>query len=237
MNVLAIGAHPDDIEILCSGTLALYKQQGHNIFMAVATDGSVGSPHKTKEEIAGIRRREQEKSCAILGAEMIWMGFEDEWLFDDRPTRTRFLDAFRQADPDVIFVHSPNDYHPDHRIAGQIAVDCRIPASIRLVETTLPPTARIPHVFFMDNVSGLGFEPELYVDISSVIDTKVAMLESHESQEIWIQELYGEGIAAIMKRVTAFRGLAIGAPHAEGFRSLRTYPVTDPRDFLPEKAR
>ncbi len=236
MNVLAIGAHPDDIEILCAGTLALYKQQGHNIFMAVATDGSVGSPTKSKEEIARIRMREQEKSCAILGAEMIWMGFEDEWLFDDRPTRIRFLDAIRQADPDVIFVHSPNDYLSDHRNAGQIAVDCRIPASIRLVETSLPRTTRIPHVFFMDNVSGLGFDPEHYVDISSVIDTKVAMLESHESQEVWIQELYGEGIATIMKRMTAFRGLAIGAPHAEAFRSLRTYPVTDPRDYLPGKA-
>ena len=104
MNILAIGAHPDDIEILCAGTLALYKQQGHNVFMAVATDGGVGSPTLSRSETADLRRREQEKSCASLGAELIWMGFEDEWLFDDRPTRTRFLDAIRQAEPDIIFV-------------------------------------------------------------------------------------------------------------------------------------
>ena len=62
MNILAIGAHPDDIEILCSGTLALYKQQGHTVFMAVATNGGAGSPKLSRPEIAEIRRREQEKS-------------------------------------------------------------------------------------------------------------------------------------------------------------------------------
>jgi LmbE family N-acetylglucosaminyl deacetylase len=237
MNILAIGAHPDDIELLCAGTLALYKEEGHKVYMAVATDGSVGSPTKSKSEIAAIRKREQEASCAILGAEMIWMGFEDEWLFDDRPTRVRFLDAIREADPDVMFVHSPNDYLSDHRNAGQIAVDCRIPASIRLVETSLPQIKRVPHVFFMDNISGLGFDPEHYVDISSVVEIKQAMLEAHASQNAWIQDLYGEDISAIMKRVTGFRGLPLGVPHAEAFRSLRTYPLTDPTEFLPRSAR
>ena len=234
MNVLAIGAHPDDIEILCSGTLTLLKQQGHSIFMAVASDGSVGTPDLGKAEIAAIRRAEQEKSCAILGAELIWMGLEDEWIFNDRATRILFLDAIRQADPDVIFVHSPNDYLSDHRNAGQIAVDCRIPASVRLVETSRRHIRRIPHVFFMDNVSGLDFQPDHYVDITPVMQTKQKMLECHESQSIWMREAYGEDAVTIMKRTTAFRGLAITKPHAEAFKSLRTYPVTDPFDFLPK---
>ena len=220
MNVLAIGAHPDDIEILCAGTLALYKQQGHTVFMAVATDGAVGSPTLARPETAEMRRREQEKSCAIFGAELIWMGFEDEWLFDDRPTRTRFLDAIRQADPDVIFVHSPNDYLSDHRISGQIAVDCRIPATIRLVETSLEKITRVPHIFFMDNISGLDFEPEHYVDISSVIETKEVMLKAHESQNSWTREIFDEDLLALMKRHSSFRGLSIGSHFAEGFRSL-----------------
>lgn len=172
MNVLAIGAHPDDIEILCGGTLALYAEEGHSIFTAVATDGSVGTPDLTKAEISAIRRQEQEASAALLGATLIWMGFEDEWLFNDRPTRTAFLDAIRQADPDIMFVHSPNDYIADHRVASQIATDCRIPASVRLVETALPACSKIPHVFFMDNVAGIDFSPEHYVDISSVLPRK-----------------------------------------------------------------
>ena len=237
MNVLAIGAHPDDIEILCAGTLALYKQQGHTVFMAVATDGAAGSPTLSRPETAEMRRREQEKSCAILGAELIWMGFEDEWLFDDRPTRTRFLDAIRQADPDVIFVHSPNDYLSDHRISGQIAVDCRIPATIRLVETSLGEITRVPHIFFMDNVSGLDFEPEHYVDISSVIETKEVMLKAHESQNSWTREIFDEDLSALMKRLSAFRGLPIGSHYAEGFRSLRTYPLNDPLALLPRNVK
>lgn len=232
MNILAIGAHPDDIEILCGGTLALYAEQGHSIFMAVATDGSVGTPDLTKAEIAEIRKQEQEKAAALLGATLIWMGFEDEWLFNDRTTRTFFLDAIRQADPDIMFVHSPNDYIADHRIASQIAVDCRIPASVRLVETTLPACRRIPQVFFMDTVAGIDFTPEHYVDITKVLPRKVSMLACHQSQEVWMREAYGEGVSEIMLRNARARGLAINVDAAEAFRSLRTYPVMSP-NVLP----
>lgn len=237
MNVLAIGAHPDDIEILCGGTLALYAEEGHSIFTAVATDGSVGTPDLTKAEISAIRRQEQEASAALLGATLIWMGFEDEWLFNDRPTRTAFLDAIRQADPDIMFVHSPNDYIADHRVASQIATDCRIPASVRLVETALPACSKIPHVFFMDNVAGIDFSPEHYVDISSVLPRKAEMLACHKSQEIWMQQAYGESLSRIMLRNARHRGLAINAEAAEAFRSLRTYPVTRGDDLLPGRAR
>jgi LmbE family N-acetylglucosaminyl deacetylase len=99
MNVLAIGAHPDDIELQCAGTLALYAKSGHRVFMAVATNGNVGSPTHSREAIAAIRRKEQEASCALIGATLIWMDFDDEWLFNDRPTRARFIDAIREADP------------------------------------------------------------------------------------------------------------------------------------------
>ena len=91
MNVLAIGAHPDDIEMQCAGTLALYARAGHKVFMAVATNGNVGSPTHTREEIGAIRRKEQEASCSLIGASLIWMDFDDEWLFNDRATRIRFI--------------------------------------------------------------------------------------------------------------------------------------------------
>ena len=91
MNILAIGAHPDDIEMQCAGTLALYKKQGHEIFVAVATNGNVGSPVLSREEIGNIRHKEQITSCEMIGAELIWMDYDDEWLFNDRPTRTRFI--------------------------------------------------------------------------------------------------------------------------------------------------
>jgi len=237
MNILAIGAHPDDIEMQCAGTLALYAEAGHKVFMAVATNGNVGSPTHSREEIGAIRRQEQVASCAIIGAELIWMDFDDEWLFNDRATRTVFLDAIRRAQPDVMFIHSANDYHPDHRIAGQVAEDCRIPASVRLVETTLPHCPKIPHVFYMDNVAGVGFEPECYVDISKTIDTKRRMLRCHASQDTWIRAIYEDAsITDLMERVSGLRGSVADCGFAEGFRELKTYPRTGSPALLPNLA-
>jgi len=236
MNILAIGAHPDDIEFLCAGTLALYAAQGHRVFMAVATNGNVGSPTLSRDEIATVRLAEQTSSCALIGAELIWMNFDDEWLFDDRPTRTVFLDAIRQAAPDVLFVHAPTDYHPDHRIAGRIAEDCRIPAAVRLVETLRPCAPKIPHVFHMDTIGGVDFEPEAYVDISDVIDTKRRMLACHVSQDAWLQAIYDTPAVAMMERSSSQRGVVAGCKFAEGFREVKTYPRTGSQRLLPGRA-
>ena len=234
MNILAIGAHPDDIEMQCAGTLALYAQAGHKVSMAIATNGNVGSPTHTREEIGAIRKAEQEASCALIGAELIWMDFDDEWLFNDRPTRTRFIDAIRQAEPDVMFIHGQSDYHPDHRIAGQVAEDARIPASVRLVDTSLPYAKKIPHVFFMDNAGGIGFEPEVYVDISSTMDLKRQMLRCHHSQDAWIKAIYEDAsITDLQEAVSGFRGASADCGYAEGFRELKTYPRTGSFRLLP----
>lgn len=235
MNILAIGAHPDDLEVQCGGTLALYAAAGHKVFMAVATNGNVGSPTLSREEIAAVRHREQQESCAIIGAELIWMDFDDEWLMNDRATRTRFIDAIRQAEPDVMFIHGPTDYHPDHRIAGQVAEDARIPAAVRLVETSLPHVTKIPHVFYMDNPAGIDFQPEVYVDTTSVFETKRQMLLCHQSQDTWLKAIYGEetSITDLMTDNAKSRGLAAGCTYAEGFREVRTYPRTGTFALLP----
>lgn len=235
MNILAIGAHPDDIEMQCAGTLALYAERGHKIFMGVATNGNVGSPQLSREEIASVRYSEQIASCDLIGAELIWMDFDDEWLFNDRPTRTRFIDAIRQADPDVMFIHGPTDYHPDHRAAGQVAEDSRIPSSVRLVETSLPHINKVPHLFYMDNPVGLEFEPEVYVDISTVFETKREMLLSHESQDTWMRTVFGEhtSITDMMEQNAAIRGSAAGVAFAEGFREVKTFPRTGSFGLLP----
>ena len=88
--------------------------------MAVATNGNVGHPTLGRDEIAEIRHAEARASADLIGAELVWMDFDDEWLFNDRPTRERFIDVIRSARPDVVLAHSPNDYHPDHRNAGQV---------------------------------------------------------------------------------------------------------------------
>jgi LmbE family N-acetylglucosaminyl deacetylase len=233
LNILAIGAHPDDIEILCGGTLCKYARMGDNIFMAVATNGEVGSPTLSREEIANIRRREAETSCSVIGAHLIWMGYPDEWLFNTPEVRRRFIDAIREARPDVMFVHGPNDYHPDHRIAGQVAIDARIPSAVRLVESSLPALEKIPHVFLMDNVGGVDFEPEFYVDICDTIDTKRAMLTCHASQDIWLRHLFKMSYVEFMESHSRQRGEEAETEFAEAFREVKTYPRTGSAEMLP----
>ena len=84
MRVLAFGAHPDDIEFRMAGTLAKCAKRGDEIFMCVATNGEIGSYGMSREEIAAMRKKEAQASCDLIGATLIWLGYEDEMLFDDR---------------------------------------------------------------------------------------------------------------------------------------------------------
>ena len=237
MNILAIGAHPDAVEFLCAGILALYAAEGHKIFIAIATNGNVGSPTLNKSQICKIRKNESLESCQKIGAELIWMNFDDEWLFNDKNTRLVFIDAIRKAEADIMFIHNTNDYHPDHRNAGQISEDCRIPVSVRLVESSEIHLKKVPHIFYMDNIGGVSFDPEVYVDVSSVIDIKRDMLACHKSQNDWMLELYDETPTEIMLKQSKFRGLNCGYKHAEGFRQIKTYPQTGSYDLLPKSKK
>jgi len=234
MRVLAIGAHPDDLEILAGGTLALYARAGHEVTMAVATNGNVGSPTLDRREIAEIRHAEAQRSADLIGAKLAWMDFDDEWLFNDRPTRERFIDVIRGARPDVVLAHSPTDYHPDHRNAGQVAIDARIPAAVRLVETTLPAAERIPHMFLMDCVGGVDFVPEAYVDITEAIELKEQMLLCHESQDSWLRAIFDDmDYVSFMREHTGLRGEECGTTWAEAFRELKTFPPVGSWELLP----
>ncbi len=232
MNVLCIGAHPDDAEFQCAGTLARYAQRGDSVTIAVVTNGNVGSSTLSRTEIAEIRHQEARRSADLIGADLIWMDFDDEFLFDNHDSRLAMIEVIRQARPEVMIVHSPHDYHPDHCNAGRIAIDARIPASVPLIETEHPPCP-IPHVFMMDTFAGIGFTPDAYVDVTSTFDIKAEMLSQHRSQNAWMMDMYNCSAVEVMKRQSQFRGLAITAEHAEAFQSLATYPVVGGVDLLP----
>ena len=92
MNILAVGAHPDDVETMCAGTLAKYAAQGHKVFIATATNGNIGSARHTMEQIGRIRKQEAANSAAIIGAEYICLDYDDEMFFEiDRETRLKFI--------------------------------------------------------------------------------------------------------------------------------------------------
>lgn len=225
MKILAIGAHPDDVEFLCAGTLAKYAQHGDEISIMVATNGNVGSPTLSPKEIASIRHEEAQASADILGAKLIWIGIDDEFLFSTRETRMQFIEGIRQAAPDVMFVHSPTDYHPDHRASGQIAIDCRIPVTVPLIETLHTHMSQVPDVYMMDTVGGLSFDPDCFVDVSDTFIVKSEMLSRHKSQAEWLRHIYGMEYVEFMSQLSQQRGQSLGVAHAEAFRRVLTYPL------------
>ncbi len=232
MKVLAIGAHPDDIENFCAGTLILLADQGHEIFIAIATKGDIGHPTGTREKIALMRQEEAQASCDLIGAKLIWMGYDDEFLFSNRESRLSFIDAIREAQPDLMFILSEQDYHPDHRIAGTIARDARIPASVPLIKTAFPP-AEVPTTFIMDTYLGQNFVPEGYVDVTSVIERRKEMLAQHVSQVAWMERIFETDMDDDSTRIAKQRGQEAGVPFAEGFQLLGDHPRVGGWELLP----
>jgi LmbE family N-acetylglucosaminyl deacetylase len=233
-RVLAFGAHPDDLEFQIGGTLAKYAERGHHVTMAVVTNGEVGSSTLAPEEIAAIRHREARAASATIGADLIWIGYPDEFFFHDDGSRRRLIDVMRQARPDVVFAHWPDDYHPDHSLSGQAIRDARIMTAVPNIATPHTPLARIPKLFFYDTLAGINFVPEVYVDVTATFETKRKMLSCHASQDAWIRDIYeGTDLAAFMEVQTRFRGMQAGTRYAEGFRSLETWPRSANFDVLP----
>ncbi|MDV6012434.1 PIG-L family deacetylase [Haloechinothrix sp. LS1_15] len=236
MNILAVGAHPDDMEILAAGTLAAYAKQGHTVTICVMTNGELGSETLPKQEISELRRAEAERSATVLGAELLWLDEPDGFLYDTPATRAKMISAIRTARPDVIITHSPEDYHPDHRTASKIAVDARQLGCCALLSPEEPPAGTIPVVLLADTLGGIGCEPEFWVDISATIGIKLAMLREHRSQNDWLRSLHGTDYTEFVERLGSLRGLQAGTGYAEGFRLYRGYPVpADVTELLPGK--
>ncbi len=233
MRVLAVGAHPDDLEILCGGTLARYAQEGHDVIMCVATDGTAGHMIIKPAELAKIREREARNAAKVIDADFIWLGFPDELIFDDRPTRLAFVDAIRQARPDLIITHTPDDYHPDHRTVSKLVFDASFVASLPNIETEHPAHPVVPPIYFMDTLAGKNFHPSEFVDISATIETKRRMLACHESQVTWLKDHDDIDIMEFMNSVARARGFQCNVEYAEGFRSEDVWPRKAPHRLLP----
>ncbi len=235
MRVVAVTAHPDDVEILCAGTLARYAQQGHAILVAVFTSGNMGDVHIPPPDLARLRKAETQASVAILGARLLWPGVTDELVFPNEEQRRIMIDLLREADPDVIFTHSPNDYHPDHRYVSQLVFDSYFQKGLPHLPNQRQPACRFgqAQVYYLDHLGGIAFEPTEYVDISEVFETKCRMLRCHESQFKAMKELARTDLVEMIRVQAAFRGLAANCQYAEGFRRLEAFQRGLTRRILP----
>src|SRR5438874_8255470 len=139
MRVLAVGAHPDDLEILCGGTLARFVREGHEVVMCHATLGDRGSYVHTSEEVAAIRGKEARRAAEICGAEHATLGLHDVEVDAADPAQRRLvIDLVRETRPDLILTHHPHDYMSDHNEIARLVFDCSFHATLPLLETDRP---------------------------------------------------------------------------------------------------
>jgi LmbE family N-acetylglucosaminyl deacetylase len=184
-------------------------------------------------ELARIREREARTAAEMIKAEFIWLGFPDELVFNDRETRLAVVDAIRQARPDLIITHAPDDYHPDHCVVSSLVFDTSFVASLPNIETDQPAHATVPPVYYMDTLAGKGFHPTEYVDISQTMATKRDMLACHNSQLTWLNDHDDIDVMEFMEVVARTRGFQCNVPYAEGFRQADVWPRTPPERLLP----
>jgi LmbE family N-acetylglucosaminyl deacetylase len=240
MNILAIGAHPDDVESNVGGTLAKYAKAGHKVFTATATNGNIGSATLPMEEIARIRKEEARSAAALIGAEYVCLDYDDEMFFEDKTARLKFINLVRYCKADVILTHNPVDYNPDHELTSKIINDIAVMIPIAKLKTDSLPYDKIPAIFYFEPAQGLGFVPTEYVDITGVFETKMAMCYAHKSQDQWMKDNYTETVGKIesnyfeVVRITAaYRGMQCGVQYAEGFIAANDAFRIRPYRILP----
>ncbi|HUO88905.1 MAG TPA: PIG-L family deacetylase [Rhizomicrobium sp.] len=230
-HILALHAHPDDIETLGAGTLALLAANGHSITMATMTAGDCGSAESSLEETARIRKAEAAAAASLIGADYRCVGIGDLCVFNDDATRRATTEIIRGVRPEIVITASPADYHPDHEATSVLVRDACFASTIVNYRTgPSAPLDGIPHLYFMDPVEGRDREgkkvvPHFGVDISTQFETKLAMLMKHQSQFGWVIKQHGiADFTASLRKWSAKQGSLFGVAYAEGFRQYTGTP-------------
>jgi LmbE family N-acetylglucosaminyl deacetylase len=231
MNILAIGCHPDDIEVSCAGTLAKCKKRGDEVIICHVANGNLGHAEIMPGELREIRQKEARAAGALARMEVIACDVGDLMVYDSREQRDRVVEAIRYARPDVIITHSPDDYMPDHIAVSKLVFGAAFAASVPHYGTG--GAAGITPLYYMDTLAGVNFNPTEYVDISQEIDIKLEMLECHESQLKWMREHDNIDFAEFVRSCARFRGLQSGAQYAEAFAQCHAWPRITTKRMLP----
>ncbi len=196
MNVLAIGAHPDDIELGCGGALLAHRRAGDTITLLVMTSGELGSQGDAPRVL------EQEESADLLHATLRWGGFEDGLVPEDRHSVSLIESVAQSSQTDMIYTHALGDTHQDHRATHG---------------ATLAAARRASRVLCYESPSTTSFTPNLYVDLDDRLEDKLELLRSHISQVLRNGPVDLDAVEAQAR----FRGFQARRHHAEAFETHR----------------
>ena len=208
LTILAIGAHGDDIELACGGTIAKAVKNGHEVIMVLVTGHASNDHNNIKIRAQGAAQQEAKAAAKILGVSKLQiLGYQDTFVPYSAELVSQLDDIINDCKPDIIFTHFVFDTHQDH---------------IRTAHSTISAARRQNTILLYEpiNPSGQGyvpFRPQVYTDISQTIDTKINSLKAHKSQYEKYTETWIEAVVARAK----FRGFEMGVDYAECFEVVR----------------
>ena len=218
-RLMAVSAHPDDMEFGAGATIAKWIREGWEGCLVICTDGSKGTsdPNVVPSDLAKTRQIEARAAAAVLGIQdVVFLGYPDGELEDTRELREKVVREIRRFQPSVVFTFDPyrrSHNHRDHRSAGQAAFDAVYPAARDYHH--FPHLARdeglMPHI--VGEIYAWSDDPDTWVDVTDSIEVKAAALREHKSQ-------VGDpdGVLERIKQRSADQGKQAGFEYAEGFR-------------------
>lgn len=198
MNIIVFSPHPDDAEVLMGGTIKKYTQKGHDVLIVVVT-----VPNEKDKRI-----EESKKSAEILGARLSILDLDIYELAFNRKTVEIFDGIFRDFPPDIVYTNWIHDSHQDHVAIAQttIAAARKNECSLYMYEQALP-SGLTPYMF----------RPQVFVDISDTIETKIKSVLAHDSQVKSFSEQWIQGIRA----KATYMGFQINVKYAEAFEVVK----------------
>lgn len=184
LNVIIIGAHPDDPDGMAAGTAALWVSAGANVMMVSLTNGDAGHQSIPSDELAKIRREEARMSGQVIGIRYITLDNHDGKLMPTYENREQVIRLIREHNADVVVSPRPYDYHPDHRNTGQLVMDAAYMVTVPKILPEVPILKKNPLFLWASDrfEHPQPFEADVVVPIDDVLETKIDMLDKHKSQ-------------------------------------------------------
>lgn len=184
LNILVIGAHPDDPDYKVGGTAYKWVQKGHNVVLISITNGNAGHHELTPTQLERTRREEARRAGEVIGAKYLILDIDDGKLMPTYENRLKIIQLIRENRADIVITHRPWDYHPDHRYTGQLVLDAAYMVTVPTILPNIPHLENNPVFLYMSDgfTQPIPFKPDVVVDIDDCFDKKINMFHEHKSQ-------------------------------------------------------
>lgn len=219
-KILVVGAHVGDAELMAGGIIAKQVKNGDEVTIVHMSKGERGHPSLSPKQYAIQKEREAIESAKILGANVIFMPFEDGLIWNNEETKLKLASVLRKIKPNIVITHWSGSYHKDHENTSRIVKDAIFLASLREIPVEGEPHT-VSKLYYAENWEDpLNFVPEVYVDISEVFEKYVSAMKVHEfaSGKFW-----GFDYVEYYTSLARIRGIEVRTSYAQALMQDKSW--------------